>query len=338
MKSPFLFEYELNDLFEYRNRLSGAFNIPVVNNVLKYPEEIALGSSKFFCINDYVSFQIVHYTATEKMIFRRVTGQGNHVVITFQDFSFSKCTQHDFQCNEIILTNNKIGSIQCKNTRLAETVVIEPGLEVRVIVVLLRENWLDNVIKDNSGKDKFYKYLVNQNANLRKEYLSVEQQKLFCEILDKQPPVSILENLYYESRVLNLLESFLSDVLMKEEPADNYIFCSDEDIRMIQIAEKDISDNVMNSFGGVDKLSRLCCMSRTKFINLFQKVYGVSSFEYYQKKRLRIAYDMLKSGKYSVTDVASKLGYTGITNFTQAFKRDFGFLPSDLLEEVKSYQ
>jgi AraC-like DNA-binding protein len=336
MNSPFLFEYELNDLFDYCGKLSDVFDVPVINNEIRYPESIADGSSKFFRINDYISFQIVHYTAKEKMMFSRVAGQGNHIVITFQDFSFSKCKMHDFQCNEIILTNNKIGSIQCKNTRLNETVVIEPGLEVRVVVVLLKENWLDNVMKDNSSKDKFYKYLVNQNANLRKEYLSVEQQKLFCEILDKQP-VSKLENLYYESRVLNLLESFLSDVLMKEEAADNYIFCSDEDIRMIQTAERNISENVMNSFAGVDKLSRLCCMSRTKFINLFHKVYGVSSFEYYQKKRLRIAYDMLKSGKHSVTGVANKLGYTGITNFTQAFKRDFGFLPSDLLEEVKSY-
>jgi AraC-like DNA-binding protein len=337
MNTPFVFEYELDDLFEYCGHLATAFNVPAVNNEIRYPETIARGNSRFFRINDYLSFQIVHYTASEKMEFRRVPGRHNHVVITFQDFSFSKCTQHDFQCNEIILTNNKIGSIQCKNTRLQETVVIEPGLEVRVIVILLKENWLENIIKDTSTRDKFYKYLVNQNANLRKEYLSIEQQRLFCEIMDKQP-VSLLENLYYESRVLNLLESFLSEVLMKEEAAEHYIFCSDEDIRMIQLAESNISENVMNAFAGVDKLSRLCCMSRTKFINLFHKVYGVSSFEYYQKKRLRIAYDMLKSGKYSVTDVASKLGYTGITNFTQAFKKDFGFLPSDLLEEVKSYQ
>jgi AraC-like DNA-binding protein len=336
MRKPFLFEYELNDLFEYSEELAAAFNAKVINNGIQYPQDIASGTSKFFRINDYISFQIVNYTAKEKMTFQRSPGRYGHIVISFQDFSFSKCTVHDFQCNEIVVTNNKIGSIQCKNTRLAETVIIEPGLEARVVIILLKENWLENVLKDSNSKDKFYKYLVNQNANMRKEYLSVEQQRLFCEIIDKQP-VSQLENIYYESRVMNLLESFLSDVLQKEETADNYIFCSDEDIKMIQLAEKNITENVMNPFAGVDKLSRLCCMSRTKFINLFHKVYGASSFEYYQKKRLSIAYDMLKSGKYSVTDAANKLGYTGITNFTQAFKRDFGFLPSDLLEEVRSF-
>jgi AraC-like DNA-binding protein len=335
MHNPFLFEYELNDLILYGQQLANTFDVAFNNNELIYPEAIASGGSKFFVINDYISFQIAQYTVKEKMIFKRNASVGSHVVVTFHDFCFSRCTEHDAHCNDIILTNNKIGSIQCKNTRLNETVVIEPGLEVRVILVMLKEDWLENVLRDSCSKEKFYKYLVHQNANLRKEYLSVEQQKLFCEILDK-PASKVLEHLYYESRVLNLLESFLSEVLQKEEAAENYIFCSDDDIKMMQLAEKNISDNIMEPFMGVDKLSRLCCMSRTKFINLFQKLYGVSSFEYYQKKRLSIAYNMLKTGKYSVKDAAQELGYSAITNFTQAFKKDFGFLPSDLLDEVRN--
>ncbi len=335
MHNPFLFEYELNDLISYGQQLANTFDVAFSNNELIYPEAIASGGSKFFVINDYISFQIAQYTVKEKMIFKRNPSVGSHVVVTFHDFCFSRCTEHDAHCNDIILTNNKIGSIQCKNTRLNETVVIEPGLEVRVILVMLKEDWLEHVLRDTCSKEKFYKYLVHQNANLRKEYLSVEQQKLFCEILDK-PASKVLEHLYYESRVLNLLESFLSEVLQKEEAAENYIFCSDDDIKMMQLAEKNISDNIMEPFMGVDKLSRICCMSRTKFINLFQKLYGVSSFEYYQKKRLSIAYNMLKTGKYSVKDAAQELGYSAITNFTQAFKKDFGFLPSDLLDEVRN--
>jgi AraC-like DNA-binding protein len=335
MQKPFLIDYELNDLFGYANQLAGAFGTTLNGNELVYPAAIASGSSKFFTINDYISYQIVQYTVQEKMIFNRHPSAAGHVVVTFQDFSFARCTEHGHSCNEIILTNNKIGSIQCKNTKQPETVVIEPGLEVKVILVLLKDDWIENVLHDNCSKEKFYKYLVHQNANLRKEYLSVEQQRLFAEIMDK-PAGRQLEHLYYEGRVLNLLESFLAEVLQKDEVAENYIFCSDEDIRMIQLAEKNISDNIMESFAGVDKLSRICCMSRTKFINLFQKVYGLSSFEYYQKKRLSIAYNMLKTGKYSVKDTAQELGYAAISNFTQAFKKDFGFLPSDLLDEVRN--
>lgn len=335
MDKPFVIDYELNDLFDYGHRLASIFGTTLHNNELVYPSEIATGSSKFFVINDYISFQIAQYTAQDKMVFRRLLGTSNHIVITFQDFCFSRCTEHNGSCDEIILTNNKIGSIQCKNARLPENVVIDPGLEVRVVLVLLKEHWIENVLHDSCSKEKFYKYLVHQNANLRKEYLSIEQQKLFGEIMDR-PSSRLLEHLYYESRVLNLLESFLSDVLQKDEVEENYIFCSDEDIKMVQLAERYIIDNVMEPFAGVDKLSRLCCMSRTKFINLFQKVYGLTSFEYYQKKRLSIAYNMLKSGKYSVKDTAQELGYAAITNFTQAFKKDFGFLPSDLLDEIKN--
>ncbi|RYF84636.1 MAG: AraC family transcriptional regulator, partial [Chitinophagaceae bacterium] len=56
--------------------------------------------------------------------------------------------------------------------------------------------------------------------------------------------------------------------------------------------------------------------------------------EYSQKRRLLIAYNFMRSGN-SVTDTARVIGYTGINNFTTAFKKEFGMLPSELIEQLK---
>jgi len=45
-----------------------------------------------------------------------------------------------------------------------------------------------------------------------------------------------------------------------------------------------------------------------------------------QKARL-----MLLSGNYSVKDIGYTLGYTNLSNFTLAFKKVFGRLPSEVL-------
>jgi len=193
---------------------------------------------------------------------------------------------------------------------------------------------VDNVLQDSVSKDKFNRYLVNQHANLRKEFLSQEQHKLFTEVFTGRP-FTLLENLYYDGRVLNLLECFLKEVLTKDDSESHFLVASHEDIRMLQKAATYIDDNLMDPFPGVEQLSRICCMSRTKFINLFQKVYNVSSFAYYQKKRLSIAYEFMKSGKHSVTDAARIIGYSGIHNFTTAFKKEFGLLPGELRCQVK---
>ena len=333
-EKEFYFEFSYTDLFQYAAMLAEKLGVPCTGNEVVYPPEIAEGSCKFFKINEYMSFQVVHYTARQKMIFKRLPALNSHITVTFQDFTFAKCSQHNYNCNEIILNNNSLGSIQCKSTRLQETVVIEPCLEVKVILVLMKENWVENVLHDSVSKDKFIRYLVNQDANLRKEFLSQEQNRLFTEIFSGNT-FTLLENLYLDGRVLNLLESFLKDVLTKEDAENSFLVASHDDIHMLQKAVKYIDENLKDPFPGVEQLSRICCMSRTKFINLFQKVYNVSSFAYYQKKRLSIAYEFMKSGKHSVSDTAQIIGYAGINNFAAAFKKEFGLLPSELLYKIK---
>jgi hypothetical protein len=176
-QNEFIFDFTFTDLFEYANGLANKLGVAFENNEIRYPSHIADGYSKFFKINEFMSFQVVHYTAKQKMVFNRFPTDNNHITITYQDFTFAKCDKHDYDCNEIILNNKSLGSIQCKSTRLNEIVVIEPGLEVKVVLVLMKENWVDNVLHDSVSKEKFIRYLVNQHANLRKEFLSIEQSK-----------------------------------------------------------------------------------------------------------------------------------------------------------------
>jgi len=49
-----------------------------------------------------------------------------------------------------------------------------------------------------------------------------------------------------------------------------------------------------------------------------------------QKARL-----MLLSGKYSIKDVGYTMGYSNLSNFTLAFKKEFNKLPSEITKEIK---
>ncbi len=332
--TEFQVNFSYTDIFGYAHVLAKHLNASFNNNEILYPKEVAIGYSRFFKINEFIGYQIAHYKAMKRMVFNRFPSDEKHITVSFQNFTFAKCDKHQYDCNEIISNNNSLGSIQCKSTTQPEIVVIEPGIEVNVIVVLLKENWLENILHDSVSKDKFFNYLVHQNANLRKEFLSPYQNKVFNEVFSGNG-FTLLQNLYYDGRVLNLLETFLKDILTKEDAENPFLFASYEDIHMLQKAEQFINDNLLKPFPGVELLSRISCMSRTKFINLFQKVYGQSSFEYSQKKRLAIAYDYMKGGRHSVMDTAQIIGYSGVNNFALAFKKEFGLLPSELLERIK---
>ena len=336
LQDEFNIDFSYSDLFEYGASLAAKLDVPFENNEIIFPENIAQGYFKFFKLNDYLSYLVGHYVPTQRMVFNRVPTNESHISIAFRNFSFQKIENPFSESRTIELNQNSLGSIYCKNTQLPERLVMEPGLELKVIMVLLKDGWLQNILRDSQSKEKISSYLADQNGklNLRKEFLSPEQNKLFAKIFTGNN-CFLMENLFYDGRVLNLMERFFKEVLVKEQAGCQYLFPSYDDIHSLQKAEQYIIENLLNPFPGVEVLCRISCMSRTKFINLFQKVYGVSSFEFSQKKRLSKAFEYLKSGRYSVSDTAQKIGYAGVNNFAVAFKKEFVMSPGELLENVK---
>nr|WP_277349362.1 AraC family transcriptional regulator [Pseudoflavitalea sp. G-6-1-2] len=74
-------------------------------------------------------------------------------------------------------------------------------------------------------------------------------------------------------------------------------------------------------------------ISESKLKKDFKVMYGSPIYEYYQKARMQAAQDKLLTGKFSVKEVAMELGYANLSNFTIAFKKAFGVLPSRLLSK-----
>lgn len=62
---------------------------------------------------------------------------------------------------------------------------------------------------------------------------------------------------------------------------------------------------------------------------LFQKEKGMTLSEYILQQKMNIAKQLLKTTNFSVTIVASKVGYTNFSHFAKSFKKVFGISPSE---------
>lgn len=79
----------------------------------------------------------------------------------------------------------------------------------------------------------------------------------------------------------------------------------------------------------VESLAEQCCMSRSKFASLFHEVIGESPLAYLQQHRLRLASQYLRNSNLSVQQIATKVGYSSETAFSQAFKRVYTQSPRE---------
>lgn len=78
----------------------------------------------------------------------------------------------------------------------------------------------------------------------------------------------------------------------------------------------------------VERLARIASASRTVFAERFRELVGDSPNRYLTTVRMEHAARLLRDGRLSVADVASRLGYSSDVAFSRAFRRHTGESPA----------
>ncbi len=86
----------------------------------------------------------------------------------------------------------------------------------------------------------------------------------------------------------------------------------------------------------VESLAEQCCMSRSKFANLFNQVIGEPPLAYLQQHRLRLVSHYLQQGQLSIQKIAHRVGYSSETAFSQTFKKQFDLTPSQYRQQFQN--
>ena len=87
-----------------------------------------------------------------------------------------------------------------------------------------------------------------------------------------------------------------------------------------------LENNYAKDFS-VDELAKMCFLSPTTFRRNFFECMGLSPIDYRNTIRIRQAAELLKSGKYNVTEVSEKVGINDVKYFGKLFLRYIGTTP-----------
>ena len=78
----------------------------------------------------------------------------------------------------------------------------------------------------------------------------------------------------------------------------------------------------------VDALAEMMKMGRTKFYGKMKDLYGISPNKYIMNERMRIAAELVSSGKYTIAEVSYRVGIQDPSYFNKCFKAKYGVAPS----------
>ena len=104
----------------------------------------------------------------------------------------------------------------------------------------------------------------------------------------------------------------------------------------IQEAITFIENNLFEPIN-VESISKVINYAPSSFSNFFSAVVGYSVGEYIRFRRLSIAAELFIKDEVAVTDMAFKCGFETVESFSKAFKRFFGYTPSQFKKSKLKY-
>lgn len=193
---------------------------------------------------------------------------------------------------------------------------------------------------------EFYFRLLHQHSELHKEfaekvlqgrhtYLSKEPMEVTPEIrwvlndIRNSQRTGPLKRLYLEAKVIELLMLQLEQWQKIQEQQPLTTLLRGDDAQRIAEARAILEENYQNP-PTIQELARLVYLNETKLKQGFKTCCNHTIHGYVVWLRMEKARQLLQQSQQSIGDIAYQVGYKNAAHFTAAFKKHFGFLPSDI--------
>jgi AraC-like DNA-binding protein len=224
-------------------------------------------------------------------------------------------------------------TLRLSSTENSQEQVLLRNTRIRKIAILVAPTFLRHFVEAAIRND-----LLRQASRTPHPYtepIPFEYRPLLEEIFHADA-ASPLHRLLLHNRLLLLAEKFLYAFINKTpqpQPGSiNWSRAKEKDVEALREVMKMLSDTQLHKFPSIDALSKAAMMSSTKLKTRFKQIYGMKLYEFYNHHRLLKAKEMLRTGNYSVKQVGVDIGFSNLSNFAKAFKKEFAVLPREILK------
>lgn len=102
----------------------------------------------------------------------------------------------------------------------------------------------------------------------------------------------------------------------------NSLLTSERELSFKKVIEKNLYTNL-----NIQEVAFLCNMSASTFKRKFISIYQESPGKWFQQTRLNKARELLLNNKATPSEIYMEFGYDSLSNFSTAFKNEFGYSP-----------
>jgi AraC-like DNA-binding protein len=325
------FRFKQKNFKSWIQELSEDSGIKAKNNLLTLTETLGNG----YCFSDSIdrtfSYVMMNVELNDDCTLHRVSNNQMGLLIYFNQTQVSDYIRLRHKKDSLTDSlNKKRSNIFVSSTNTELEVNYRAGSKLKRLGIYLTPQWIADHFDSNTKLQ--VELLTSQGLELIEKFpINQEIQEKLNRIFDTQLS-SETDRLALKSRVILLLEYFFSTYLNESLVIKNKKIIPDEDITRLRNIEALLLNEETEKFPSIVKLARIAQMSSTKLKQRFKQVYGYRLYEFYNKQRLEKARELITQG-ITPKEAGYTIGFSDVSNFTKAFKKEYGYTPGILFEK-----
>lgn len=320
--------YSHTDYAKAMSEIAHAMDTKPRGDTLIIPEQFANGYFKYIPLSNGLQCMLSDYTLNEDLYLQRSKSGKEFYILHFDEISISDTLMVKIDNDYTWESKQNRASVLLTSSLYDFAYQAAKGTAIKSINILVTRNWLEQYLDITTMDELLEKYLQQKTGSYNFAPFDIEYRALFNEVMDSED--AGMQRSIIENRVMMMVEKFLTHLYQKINQEEKIKISIDEVKRLMEVESYLVKD-FSTPPPPISFLSRVAAMSATTLKNKFKCLYGNNVYEYFQKGRMHKAKVLIMSQKYSIKEIGSQLGYSNLSNFATAFKKEFNRLPSQLI-------
>jgi len=325
--------YNNSDYVSLAQILVRSFGLQTEGNIIRLPKNMGEGFVVAYNLPEGFSVIVSDTLLYDDFIFHRQATASQHYFILQFNESFTKGEDHgNGESGAQHMYNIRKNAVLLTSSLMDSKFFIPKGVRIRSVRAILGSDILNNY----TGRETADKFLSNYFSMLLKnrnpELIGTDYRVLMDELIKDKIDHPLRIKFIY-NRVMMLIEKLITGFMSKLENNNQFIKLKDDEINRLIKVESLLVKDYSGAPPTIAALSKIAAMSPTKLKRDFKAMYGLPIYEYYQKNRMIRARSLLLEGRYAIKEVGIMVGYSNLGHFAGSFRKEFGLLPSEVVQE-----
>jgi AraC-like DNA-binding protein len=329
--------------------------IPIVNDRVVFPKNIASGTCSYHQLGPDVGITIFNITFNISLTVERLA----HTESNFY------CMHINCSPTEVTHLSNKkaskVGgplnsSLFWCSSDTDSSFQLEAGVPFQAIVISMSKEYLQNFLWEPNSPNRCcvlktpetktclltpdgnqecssgtcfidQRYIISRSFTSNIGQLKYE---LVQEIINFDKNSSIPEKIFLKGNILKILALFVKRIAQKKERAKANTRLND--VAKILEIKRIIDTNADSQHLSLTQLAKTVAFSKSKLKAKFKEVVGKTTYQYYLDVKMEKARSILQDNTVAISHLAFELGFKSTSHFSQAFRKHFGVTPKSVLE------